>query len=183
MEVIGDRSVFVYFLPRMLELASQGKLNAWDAGRVLRHLERCGPLTSARAQAVRVFLEAWWPYLLTTQVESGDAYDTQVLLLTGGAELSTRLREWCEHPHPNAVWHLAVFLRWTLIPQAGGFSVHLPGHPEAEPELREWVSDPSVGQRLEGAFFADPEGPAAEVISEAMTWWRGCVCGLWGAEG
>ena len=38
LEAVGDRNAFLYFLPRLLELASGGELKAWDAGRVLRHL-------------------------------------------------------------------------------------------------------------------------------------------------
>jgi len=187
MEAIGDENVFLYFLPRLLELASQRELDAFDAERVLHHLERGrgGPVTPAQTQAVQAFLGAWWRHSLTTEVgveASRDVWEMQALLLTEGADLPTRLHEWREHPHPNAVWHLAVFLWWSLIPQAGGFDVHLWGQPGAEPELREWVSDPAVGQRLEDAFFADPDGPAAELISDVLTKWRGCVLGSWGAE-
>lgn len=183
LEVVGDRNVFLFFLPRLLELASAGELGAWDAGRILRRLERGGPLTPAQAQAVRRFLTAWWQHFLTTPANGGDAHGAQVLLLGESADLSARLRGWSEHEHPNAVWHLAVFVRWTLLPQAEGFGVQFPSHPEAGPELRTWISDPAVAQRLEDAFFAEPDGPAAADISDALTWWRGCVLGLWGPEG
>lgn len=183
LEAVGGRGTFLYFLPRLLELASGGELDAWDAERVLRHLERGGPLPSARAQAVGAFLEAWWAHFLTTrQEDTRDVWERQALLLTEGAGLSSRLRQWREHPHPNAVWHLAVFLGWSLFPEDGGFSVYLTGHPEAEPELRAWVSAPAVGQALEDAFFADPGGPDAELVSDVLTRWRGGVLGLWGPE-
>ena len=141
-----------------------------------------GPLTLAQTRAVQAFLAAWWRHFLTTEVDGRDAFDTQALLLTGGDELTSRLREWREHGHPNATWHLAVFLRWSLLPEVGELSVCLPGHPEAGPELREWVSDPALEQWLEDAFIADPDGPAAAEISHALTWWRGSVLGLWGPK-
>lgn len=156
----------LYFLPRMLELMSEGQLEEW---RFWLMIEKVRPLLSpVQAEALHGFLGAWW----VSALGEADHLWTLLDLLEHSQDQETWLRIWRKHPAPHASLNLAQAIRWEL---------HLSRSPRF-PVLDMWLRDPATERQLEFAFFADPDALNATEISEALTLWRGHVLGLWGAE-
>lgn len=173
---VGSWDDFRYFLPRLLELASQGALIWPDAElmvkRVSYGLAQGNTLGDAEQAALDSFLCEWWHGTLA-QAPDDVALPAEIVLaavLSAGYDLNGLLRSWKEHPNPNAVWHLAKFIKQniTLLALGKTMNHHLDNGHEVAFALLQWLTGTEVRQWLETAFFADPDGPAAQDISDAL---------------
>jgi hypothetical protein len=157
-----------YFLPRLLEVAAWGTLQAdlaLDAAEALRPT-----LSPARTRALDQFLSAWWAWALD-RAEHPTLW-TMAQLFGHSPDPGAWLQVWSENTSLNATLKLAETLRWELPSRA---TPRLAA-------LRRWLTKPHVEHRLEAAFFADPDGPHATELSDALTLWRGWVLGIWGSD-
>lgn len=169
---IGDGRDYLYYLPRLLEAVSAEVIGC-DAEIILGRLRSGGcPLTVQQHEAVSDFLHAWWAELLASEDNvcfKVNAVLTSVHLF--GEPWASFLREWDTAPLPQATHQLAWFIKSDVhamddVRQFNAFLDTAAGQELAA--LRSWLLRPEIARRLEVAFFADPDGPVAQDISDAL---------------
>ena len=93
------------------------------------------------------------------------------MALTAGAKVERLIQALESAPDPGAAVHLAV-LRGDVVREDPGFileSVYLrdPRYREAAQKLGDWLVGPSVGERLEAAFYEVTDPRLQEILSKA----------------
>ncbi|MFY0523776.1 hypothetical protein ACN28I_11580 [Archangium gephyra] len=161
-------SDFKYFLPRILELFPFQELGAVSAELVAEKILYAGwkDWPDEERAAIRAYLEALWDLLLTREVGSLLVQAEEVL---GWAvrlfdDVGSLLSAWERTATPAADVHLA------RLVEAFGYT------PERAPKelgsrgatVARWLFRAQTQQRLENAFFTNPDGPySAELSSSA----------------
>ncbi|WP_221091028.1 hypothetical protein [Deinococcus aquaedulcis] len=175
---VGGWDDFRYFLPRLLELAVQGEWVWPDAElickRVQYGLDEGYVLSGEEARALSAFQEAWWRWTLAHLPDQVPLSVEEVLVaaLIGGTPLEDLLADWRTSSSASARWHLALFIKVNFMTLALGKTMNhqLPNGVAVSEALAQWVMAPEQRAWLEEAFFADPDGPAAQDISDALLW-------------
>jgi hypothetical protein len=161
-----SRKHLLYLLPRVLDLAPAEDICIDRTFTLIDHLKPL--LTTPQTGALHRFLKAWW---LSALDQPCDWWGIRELFEHSPDQIEW-LKLWAASTSLNATLTLADTVRWTI-----------PYEPD-EPEdgLRPWLCEPHIEHRLEAAFFADPDGPHATELSDALTLWRGWVLGIWGSD-
>ncbi len=172
----GVESDFKYFLPRILELFPFQDLDAVSPELVARKIFDAGwkDWPEEERVAVRAYVEAVWDLLLTHEVgslllQAEDVLGWAVRLI---GDVGPLLSTWERTSTQAADVHLA------RLVEAFGYT------PERAPKelgsggatVARWLFRAQTQQRLENAFFTNPDGPySAELSSSAdiLNWKNG----------
>lgn len=171
MSTMGSEQDYLYFLPAILEeyFLAGGILGAADLDLIIYKAVSCG-LNAEQQKALQDVLQAWWLTLL----DRPDAapfllWEVLACAYVLGQSWQPYLAAWDGLKSEAATVQLAAFFidYATTSPSEYHHYLDDAAQPQLE-RLHVWLHRPEVAQRLEEAFFADPDGPNAWLFSRAL---------------
>ena len=160
-----------HFFPRLMELM----------------LQKPSPVFDFRLADLKDRLRGWRPEEVGCVRDLADAFWAELLVgyppalgYFSDCPSALDLLDWCELP---LVKYLGLLLTVDGLPAArhvadlidAVFTMREPFESASKSTVSEWITDPSVGERLQAAFFTAPIEEAAWQLSAAHELWTVCA--------
>lgn len=167
---VGTEEDYRHFAPRLLELMV--RQNAFQPEIIAGKLVLAGwrRWSACEQQAIEAFFHAYWQAVLVEEATWSGAEDAICVLGNAFDDLSPFLDRWLQAPQALAIQHLAAFAEAEAANASQGFigQPFWSDRPEQMRQVARWLASAETLRRLEERWLADPEGPAATALFQAI---------------